>query len=94
MDAAAGHPGQGAAAQIEAVGVVGVGDVQQPLDRLLAEEVDGRGGDLVLGRIFAGDRAEAFDQRHRYDLDKIEHFIDIVVSKSPDIVPDIGASGA
>jgi hypothetical protein len=62
MDAAAGHPRQGAAPQVEAVGVVGVGDVQQALDGLLTQQIHGRRGDLVLGRILAGDGAQALGE--------------------------------
>ncbi len=69
VDAAAGHPRQGAPPQVEAVGVVGVGDVQQALDRLLAQQVDGAGGDLVLRRVLAGDGAQALGQGHGDDLD-------------------------
>ena len=94
MDAAAGHPRQGAAPQIEAVGVVGVGDVQQTLDRLLAKQIHRRGGDLVLGRILAGDRTQALHQRHRQDLDMLKHLLDITAAEIADIVPDVGGTGA
>ena len=94
VDAAAGHARQRAASQVEAVGVVGVGDVQQALDRFLAQQVDGAGGDLVLGRVLAGDRAEALGQRHRHDLDVLEHPVELAVAVVADVVPDVAAAGA
>ena len=82
VDAAAGHARQGAAAQVESVGVVGVGDVQQALDRFFAQKIHGRRGDFVLGRILAGDGAQAFGERHRHDLHEGEHFFQIAVGNT------------
>src|SRR6185369_606220 len=94
MYAASGDPGQGAAPQIETVGIVGVGDMQQTLDRLLAQQIYRGRGDLVLGRILARHGAQALAHRHRNHLHKVEHPLQVPVAEFADIVPDIAAAGA
>jgi hypothetical protein len=83
MDPAAGHPCQGAAAQIEAIGVVGVGDVQQPLNGLLTQQIHGRRGDLVFGRIFSGHGSQAFGEGDRNDIDhEFKHLVHVTIHKA------------
>ena len=91
MDAPSGHPGKRAAPEIEAVRVVGIGYVKQPLNGFFAEEVHCRGGYLVFCRIFTGHRAETLGQRNRNDLDELQHFLDVTAGEIPDVVPHVGA---
>ena len=60
VNAAAGHPGKGAAPKIEPVRIVGIGNVQQPLNRFFSQQIHGRRGDLILGRVFARQGTETF----------------------------------
>ena len=93
VNAAAGYPGQGPPAQVETIGVVGVGDMQKPLNRLLAQQVDGRGGDFIFGRIFTGNRTETLRQGDRDDFDKLQHVFQFASTELPDVIPDVGGTG-
>src|SRR6185369_1125900 len=93
MDSAAADTREGATTQVETIGVVGVGDVQQTLDRLLSQQVNCRRGDFVLGRVLAGDRAETFGERDRDHFDEFQHPGQIAVAVGSDVVPDVTAAG-
>jgi len=94
MYASTGNSCQGAAPQVKAIGIVGIGDVQQPLYRLLTQEVHRRRGNFILGRIFASNGSQAFAHGHRDNLDEVKHPLQVTIAISTDIVPDIAAAGA
>ena len=92
MDASAGHPGQGAASQIKSIGIVGIGDVKQALDRFLAQQVHGRRGDFILCRVFPGHRSKTFGEGNRHEFDMGEHLLNIPAGAISDIIPDVYAA--
>ena len=94
MDAAAGHPRQGPSPQVEAVRVGGVGDVQQSLNGLFAQQIHRRRGNLVFCRILAGDGPQTLGHGNRKNIYEFEHFRQVAIAGFPDVVPDEGAAGA
>ena len=80
MDAPARYTCQSSSSQIKAVGVVRVSDVEESLDGFFAQQIRCRGGDLVLGGVFAGDGTEAFAQGDTFDLKKIHEIFAVSIA--------------
>ncbi|KAF5033521.1 hypothetical protein DSECCO2_605820 [anaerobic digester metagenome] len=74
VNAAAGHAGQCATSQVEAVRVVGIGQMQQSADAFITQQVNRTGSDFILGRIFSRQSSARFAHRHRNNINMFEHF--------------------
>ena len=68
--------------------------MKQPLDGLFSQQIDCRRSNFVFCRVFSRYSPQAFSQRYRNDLDEFKHFINFVICKISDIVPDIAAASA
>ena len=94
MNAAAGNPRQRSPAQIEPVRIVGIAYMHQALNGFLSQKVNCGRCNFILGRILSGNGSQAFYQRDRNDLDKIQHFGNIACGMVSNIIPYISRTCA